>query len=452
MDLRIELVGILLLTSLTGSIALLLWKVLGFAFKRIGYLHWYYSLLKGVVLLFLVPAAPVLLIYTAQKYQMWRGILFSATPLLVQVSRCFLALWLLGCALVCVKYMLEMRRQKHLCRACICVELDKRELLDEICQKMGMNPKRFGLLQNYGITTPVLKGIFRPRIILPADNFSKETLSVIFIHELTHAAHKDILWKRLAIFAAITQFYNPLVWLVFRELQRWGEYACDASACELSGGAKKYFGCILEIAERKGMSPACFGTHLIEDKAELLRRVKFMQKMRKTKKKPLVWVLALSAVLVFGASLSVFAATTETARQYEKWFDATVVMNEVEPLPPLPHYTDDGPAPGIIVEEDEFEQVTPRTANIEWTVGANTQKSTGTFYVSAGSSISVMVSVTPSNKTVKAGVIWPDGTRDYVSGSGVLYSTFTAPSSGYYKVFVENGNSTSVTVEGSYIV
>ena len=177
-----------------------------------------------------------------------------------------------------------------------------------------------------------------------------------------------------------------------------------------------------------------------------------MQKMRKTKKKPLVWVLALSAVLVFGASLSVFAATTETARQYEKWFDATVVMNEIEPPAPLPHYTDDGPAPGIIVEEDGFEQVTPRTANIEWTVGANTQKSTGKFYVSAGSIIAVTVSIEPSNKTVKAGVIWPDGTRDYVTGSGVLYAPFTAPSSGYYKVFVENGNSTSVTVEGSYIV
>ena len=91
--------------------------------------------------------------------------------------------------------------------------------------------------------------------------------------------------------------------------------------------------------------------------------------MRKAKKKPFIVVLALSAVLVFGASLSVFAATTKLPARHEKWFDATVVMNEIDRLAPLPHYTDDGPAPGLFKDEAAVETFTAKGSSLfEWTV------------------------------------------------------------------------------------
>jgi beta-lactamase regulating signal transducer with metallopeptidase domain len=76
-------------------------------------------------------------------------------------------------------------------------------------------------------TTPMLVGLFRPKIILPDREYSDEQLQAVLLHELTHLRRKDILVKWLSCLACAVHWFNPFVWLVRREIDRACELSCD---------------------------------------------------------------------------------------------------------------------------------------------------------------------------------------------------------------------------------
>ena len=106
-----------------------------------------------------------------------------------------------------------------------------------------------------------------------------------------------------------------------------------------------------------------------------------------------------------------------------------------------------------IIEDSSEEQVNARTktGTINWTVGNNTTRYTGGFKVSAGGKIMVSASITPSNKTVKVGIVKPDGKTSYINGKGFVSHIFSVSKTGTYKVFVSNASGKKITVSGSFI-
>lgn len=85
-----------------------------------------------------------------------------------------------------------------------------------------------------------------------------------------------------------------------------------------------------------------------------------------------------------------------------------------------------------------------------WNIGSKILKKTSSFYVSAGGSIYVAVSVDPDDKNVNVGIIDSDGSKRYIIGSGDITHEFAIDTSGYYSVFVENRTTTSIDVGGHY--
>jgi len=96
------------------------------------------------------------------------------------------------------------------------------EILAELCN--GRPPR---LYYNQLATTPMIFGFFRPMIILPDKDYSAEQLYAILSHELTHLRRKDIFVKWLTLLATAMHWFNPLVWLVRREIDRNCELSCD---------------------------------------------------------------------------------------------------------------------------------------------------------------------------------------------------------------------------------
>jgi beta-lactamase regulating signal transducer with metallopeptidase domain len=76
-------------------------------------------------------------------------------------------------------------------------------------------------------TTPMLVGLFRPKIHLPEREYSDEQLQAVLLHEMTHLRRKDILVKWLSVLACAVHWFNPFVWLVRREIDRTCELSCD---------------------------------------------------------------------------------------------------------------------------------------------------------------------------------------------------------------------------------
>ncbi|WP_419893201.1 BlaR1 family beta-lactam sensor/signal transducer [Oceanobacillus kimchii] len=80
------------------------------------------------------------------------------------------------------------------------------------------------------VRSPLTFGLGKTFVVLPA-NFeewlSKEDIKHIFLHELNHYKYKDIPTNYLMVFFQIIYWFNPLIWLAFKEMRLDREIACD---------------------------------------------------------------------------------------------------------------------------------------------------------------------------------------------------------------------------------
>ena len=96
--------------------------------------------------------------------------------------------------------------------------------------------RRFGihanvpLLVSRDVRTPGIAGIFNPRVVIPRfckEELKDEEIRCVLLHELTHYKRGDLFLHHLLMLICFIHWYNPLVWLVFRQFKISMEQACD---------------------------------------------------------------------------------------------------------------------------------------------------------------------------------------------------------------------------------
>jgi beta-lactamase regulating signal transducer with metallopeptidase domain len=94
-------------------------------------------------------------------------------------------------------------------------------------------------------------GLLRPRIVLPAHAraWSRERLSVVLVHELTHVRRADWLVQLLGQAFRAVWWFNPLAWIALRRLREESERACDDAVLRRGTPALDYATHLLEIAK-----------------------------------------------------------------------------------------------------------------------------------------------------------------------------------------------------------
>lgn len=125
---------------------------------------------------------------------------------------------------------------------------------------------------NDRIRTPMVCGVFHPKIILPAGlNLATNTLEYILSHEEVHIRRKDNLFKGIAILTACIHWFNPLVWLFLKHFFNAMELACDSKLLKNYTDAQKkeYALALLDCAEKQSnlFFPA-FGSTKIKRRIE----------------------------------------------------------------------------------------------------------------------------------------------------------------------------------------
>ena len=165
-------------------------------------------------------------------------------------------------------------------------------LLNELCQS-HRPPKLF---RNSLAVTPMLVGLFRPMIILPDCEYTDVQLRIILQHELTHWRRKDVLVKRFSIFVWTVHFFNPIMWLVRREIDRACELACDEAVIRNldEEGKQNYGDTLINFAADVKKPRAVFATTMCEAKKSLKVRLGAIMKSKKYSRMAVV----LSAVLI----------------------------------------------------------------------------------------------------------------------------------------------------------
>ncbi|MDR1329290.1 MAG: M56 family metallopeptidase, partial [Oscillospiraceae bacterium] len=155
---------------------------------------------------------------------------------------------------------------------------------------------RVPVYRNPLASTPMLIGVFRPAIVLPDKEYTDEQLEAVLRHELTHLHRRDILVRWLSVFACAVHWFNPIVWLTRREIDRACELSCDEAVIRsLDTDGKQSYGDTLLYVAAAGKTPkAVLSTTMCEDKKDLKERLGAIMKNRKYTK---LAVLASAALI-----------------------------------------------------------------------------------------------------------------------------------------------------------
>lgn len=115
---------------------------------------------------------------------------------------------------------------------------------------------RDNLYRSEMVLSPVLTGVFHPKIILPAGLDPESTAGkMVLAHENIHRQRLDNLWRALAIGVACMHWFNPLVWLMLKVCLTDMELSCDEVVMRRgrfgTEERKAYASALLHFAEDK---------------------------------------------------------------------------------------------------------------------------------------------------------------------------------------------------------
>ena len=175
--------------------------------------------------------------------------------------------------------------------------------------------------------------------------------------------------------------------------------------------------------------------------------------MRKIKKKALV---ILTVVGLLTGSMSVLAVSDDSTDSPE---DPVYEISDGEDEGVLCddgyieyiEYPSDDELVGMEINIGEIAYPDSSGTINSWSISSGSSGTSGIFKAYNGGTIGVAVTVSPASKTVKVGIVQPDGTRRYVRGSAVITHNFELTQSGNYKVYIENISDVTITASGSFL-
>lgn len=170
------------------------------------------------------------------------------------------------------------------------------------------------LMQNHKIASPMLVGLFRPMILLPASNMQGTDLKLVLAHELTHLKRKDLWVKMLALIAGTLHWFNPFAHVLRKDIGTWSELSCDeVLASEMSHEERKLYGeAILNTLDIRSGIDTAFCSSLSGNGKHIERRLIMLLNVKKTKKH--IAIFAVAAILAIGGiGTTVSALAAENA-------------------------------------------------------------------------------------------------------------------------------------------
>jgi beta-lactamase regulating signal transducer with metallopeptidase domain/photosystem II stability/assembly factor-like uncharacterized protein len=231
------------------------------------------------------------------------------------VSVLLLMLWAIGASAVMVYNTAGYARFKRMVRRTAVRVTDSRLLtILEACRQETHVRVSPALYTSTLVTSPILLGAIHPAIVLPDRLSTDNELRYALLHELTHARRQDALLKWATVIATSIHWFNPLAYVVQREMDRSCELACDeAVTMRFSADDRRGYGSmLLAVASAAGApSPAMFSA-MVEEKRNLKERLGTIMSSKKQTKRTMA-VSIVAAFLIAGIAL--LAGCTFTAKQ-----------------------------------------------------------------------------------------------------------------------------------------
>lgn len=456
-----------LVTSATGSVMLAIWYLC-----RILFTKWnpslIYNMLRWVVLMFMLPFTYVAIILNYEGGYIQQGDSLQRMLFIINMSELMFqglaAVWFTVTVIITGFFALECIKKKQLCD----YNFDDNDALtlkefERIKEVLGIKGK-VTLWRNFNIRnkSPFATGIIHRKVVLPCKDYTEEELKIILYHELSHIKKSDIIFRYLTTAAILLNSINPISYILLGLVRHWSEAECDIRAVEglekENISAKVYADTIFRLMCGNLDKQELFTMTMLHGAAKsLYGRIEFMDIYRKNMKKVAKPVtLALVMMFVMLSSVTAYAAGVELAEVNDRYlkvaqtkaedmtFDLAENFSEVTYIPAEEAYVPNT----VYVNEDIM---TLGSGFIDWEVPAGTRYVTAALYMTKGTVVQVATTASPSNVTYWIGIMYPSSAIAIAEGVAAGSAEFTVPSTGYYRVLVENRSATQVlTVKGSY--
>lgn len=169
------------------------------------------------------------------------------------------------------------------------------------------------LIQTLRADTPVIAGLLRPVILLPCYHYTDEEYRYVFLHELCHWKNHDMWVKLFVEVFCILFWWNPLVYLLKKDLARALELKCDGAVLKHAGAqaALDYQEVLVKTLvsshkqKNKGFSSYRVTELVSSQKEDILQRVELILQARQRHRKVAPLALAGIMALLLVCSYSV---------------------------------------------------------------------------------------------------------------------------------------------------
>ena len=170
----------------------------------------------------------------------------------LRVRDVLLGMWLSGCIVFLTRFVFVHRHvHRHLSRLQEFNDANVRAAVEKLRIDQGIR-RRVRVMRSKLAHSPWTCGWLRPVMVLPASftDWPAAAQRRVLMHEFAHIRRNDHLIGALTQFCCAAYWFNPLVWLVARNVRLESEKAADD--CVLAGGepASDYAEQLLHIANR----------------------------------------------------------------------------------------------------------------------------------------------------------------------------------------------------------
>lgn len=456
---------VIILNTVTGTVAYLLCKLLTRIAEKAGAIRVIYPMYRLVMIFYTIPFGWIYIYIKCNRVYGSYGIgdSFFGTPIIFWIIQIALIVWFIGMVWVIVRKLKDSygERKAH--------ELKMKNNMpfraDEYRAMLSRmyphrNWKRTQFCTNFLTRSPVVVGKFSPVIIIPERKYSEFQIQVILMHEGMHIVRLDNLAKQISSVLIYINWFNPYLKSYTKELDEWADIACDISGCKrfLGGNSKEYY-IALMAAKTSGHSVVNpFVSHLNKSNESIKRRMMYMKKWKDSRSKRFVSAI-LMATLIMGSSVTAFAASSQVADQQDNVYcetrdvEPTIETNSVTSLEqyelPADQVDEEKWENAVVFDEALLEPLTVQK-NFSWTVPAERFARSAGFIKQKGSSIVVSCYIY-SDLNHWVGIRRPNGSMLYVVGTHQVASTFKCETTGTYYVFVENRGRVDIKASGYYI-
>lgn len=202
------------------------------------------------------------------------------------------ALWLAGLVVFIAYHGIKHYRFAKMARRwSVCItDSQILSLFHGIKSEMGVK-RQIQIYFCKSVGSPMIIGLFKPRILLPTVELEKNELRFILQHELVHYKRKDLLYKYLVLMATAVHWFNPAVYLIAKTVNALCETSCDAEVLRGAdmGTRQSYGEAIIGVVQYQSKMKTALSTSFYSGKAGINKRICAI--MDATKKKTGMYII-----------------------------------------------------------------------------------------------------------------------------------------------------------------